>query len=162
MSPRVARKDFFAIFNGFDFVLPSGGFATLPVNEFNRFLEHDEKAATDGHNTIAIRRPLMLLVLLCEPGESKQEARLKLLASCASRQRDAAGEPVLSKKEVATLWRELFAAMDIAGLSPKKLGEAEILEIIKAAWKQMTAAAAAVGTSLTARASMSIASVIEL
>ena len=145
MSTRVDRKDFFAIFNGFDFVLPSGGFATLPVNEFNRFLEHDEKAATNGHNTIAIRRPLMLLVLLCEPGESKQEARLKLLASCAARQRDAAGEPVLSKKEVATLWRELFAAMAIAGLSPQKLGEAEILEIIKAAWKQMTAAAAEAG-----------------
>ncbi|KAH8064077.1 hypothetical protein JL721_8482 [Aureococcus anophagefferens] len=145
VSTRVDRKDFFAIFNGFDFVLPSGGFATLPVNEFNRFLEHDEKAATNGHNTIAIRRPLMLLVLLCEPGESKQEARLKLLASCAARQRDAAGEPVLSKKEVATLWRELFAAMAIAGLSPQKLGEAEILEIIKAAWKQMTAAAAEAG-----------------
>ena len=68
-----------------------------------------------------------------------------LLASCAARQRDAAGEPVLSKKEVATLWRELFAAMAIAGLSPQKLGEAEILEIIKAAWKQMTAAAAEAG-----------------
>ncbi|KAH8067212.1 protein phosphatase 3 [Aureococcus anophagefferens] len=86
VSTRVDRKDFFAIFNGFDFVLPSGGFATLPVNEFNRFLEHDEKAATNGHNTIAIRRPMLL-----------------------------------------------------------KLGEAEILEIIKAAWKQMTAAAAEAG-----------------
>jgi hypothetical protein len=38
VSTRVDRKDFFAIFNGFDFVLPSGGFATLPVNDNYCFL----------------------------------------------------------------------------------------------------------------------------
>lgn len=92
--------------------LPSGGFATLPVDEFNRFLETDDKGTRAKQ--IAIRRPLMLLVLLCEPGSSGQETRLKLLAQCACRKKDDAGNPVLSKKEVATLWREMIAALTIA------------------------------------------------
>ena len=32
----VDRKTFFAYFNAFDFMLPEGGFALLPVQEFNR------------------------------------------------------------------------------------------------------------------------------
>ncbi|KAH8043428.1 hypothetical protein JL722_15223 [Aureococcus anophagefferens] len=144
VSTRVDRKDFFAIFNGFDFVLPSGGFAALPVNEFNRFLEHDEKAATNGHNTIAIRRPSCSSCSSASP--ASQAGGAPEAARELRRGGPRLGRAVLSKKEVATLWRELFAAMAIAGLSPQKLGEAEILEIIKAAWKQMTAAAEAAAT----------------
>ena len=87
VSTRADRKDFFGMFNSFDFVLPSGGFATLPVNEFNRFLDAEEKA--DSSKTIAIRRPLMLLIVLCEPGNSRQDQRLQLLAQCACRKFDA-------------------------------------------------------------------------
>ena len=75
----------------------------------------------------------MLLVLLCEPTVSGQERRLKLLAQCACRKYDDEGNPVLSKKEVATLWREMIAALTIASLTPSNLSEQETLEIIKSA-----------------------------
>lgn len=127
------RSHYFNAFNNYEYQNPrTGAFMTLPMEHFGKYIKSSDGKAKDGSQFIYMRRPLSMLVLLCDvEGVEGAQARLAMLMELASA---TGSRERLNRGELATLLADMAEGLHSIGIMAQQPKAKDLEDMTAMVW----------------------------